>query len=108
MNTCIIGWGAPFIISYNISIAVWNKLSQGESTLRPFRSLVFFFVFVLRKSDEAAASSSASMVVTALTDVDMEVEYESSEEVSDNRDVNSDYIAQNQRIENRVNLDWNL
>ena len=45
------------------------------------------------------------MVVTALTDVDMEVEYESSEEVSNNRDMNSDYIAQNQRIENRVNLD---
>ena len=37
--------------------------------------------------------------------MDMEVEYENSEEVSDNRDVNSDYIAQNQRIENRVKLD---
>ena len=25
---------------YTVSIAVWNKLSQGKSTLRPFRTLV--------------------------------------------------------------------
>ena len=40
-----IRWGAPFIIKLSVSyvsIAVWNKLAQGEPTLRPFRSLVFF------------------------------------------------------------------
>ena len=35
-------------VSY-ISIAVWNKLSQGESTLRPFRSLVYHFDLIYRK-----------------------------------------------------------
>ena len=38
-----IRWGAPFIFKLGIlytSFAVWNRLSQGQSTLRPFRSLV--------------------------------------------------------------------
>ena len=41
-------------------------------------------------------------------DEDMEVEYERADEVCDNRDMNSDYAAQNKRIQNRINLECNL